>query len=120
MASANAVGSGLEMNPAGIEPLGSSRGEMTPLLAPLQFTRRPGRAGPRLHFRGQSLGHAVGAAAPCLRPDYPRPTRLAALIEQQQRASRVSGIPKASLTALALGHPDGVWLPLHLLRWRHR
>ena len=93
---------------------------MPPLLAPLQFNRRPGGAGLRLHFRGRSLGHAVGSAARCLRPDYPRPTHLAALIDQQQMARRVSGLSKASLTAWALGDPNSVGLPLRLDRRRHR
>ena len=77
-------------------------------------------AGPRLHFRGRSRWHAVGSAARCLRPDYPRPPRLTALIDQQQMASLGSGDARQSLALGARASPDGAGLPLRLSRRRHR
>ena len=62
------------------------------------------RAGPRLHLRGRSRWHAVGSAARCLRPDYPRPPRLTALIDPQQMASLGSGVPRQSLALVHVRH----------------
>lgn len=64
------------MPPAGIEPLGASRGELPTLNAPLQSIRRLGQARLRLSLRGRSLCHAVGAGAShwLLPPRLPPPT----------------------------------------------
>lgn len=64
------------MPPAGIEPLGASRGELPNLPAPLQSIRRLGQARLRLSLWGRSFCHAVGSGAShwLLPPRLPPPT----------------------------------------------
>ena len=90
------MGSRLEMNPAGIEPLGSLRGEMTPLLAPLQFTRRPGIAAPRLSLPGAVAWSRRRGRCTLFAPRLPPPNSTC-------RLDRTTAEGKSSFR-----HPQGV------------